>query len=191
MPEQIAAVKAAHPSDLVEVWSFDEHRIGLQPILRRVWAPKGCRPTCPVEPRYQWLYLYGFVRPEQGKTMFLTLPKVNTDCFNQALFDFAHAVQAGMGKQVILVIDGASWHRSQQVVRPPGLHLLFLPPYSPELQPAEHLWPLTNEALANQHFATLAALEAVQLARCHTIQTLVDDVRALTAFQWWLDALDS
>src|SRR2546423_4342486 len=87
--EQIAAVKAAHPTALVEVWSFDEHRIGLQPLLRRVWAPKGCRPICPVEPRYQWLYLYGFVCPAQGETLFLVLPKVNTDYFNQALADFA------------------------------------------------------------------------------------------------------
>jgi transposase len=71
------------------------------------------------------------------------------------------------------------------------VHLLFLPPYSPELQPTERLWPLTNEALANQHFATLAALEAVQLVRCQMVQTLVDEVRALTAFQWWLDALHS
>jgi transposase len=195
LPEQIAAVKAAHPRDRVEVWSFDEHRIGLQPILRRVWAPKGCGcpqgATCLVEPRYQWLYLYGFVRPEQGETMFLTLPKANTACFNQALLDFAQAVQAGVGKQVILVIDGASWHRSRQVVLPPGVHLLLLPPYSPELQPAERLWPLTNETLANRHFATLAALEAVQLVRCQIVQTLVDEVRALTAFQWWLDALIS
>src|SRR5204863_5757258 len=133
----------------------------------------------------------GFVRPEQGETLVLTLPKVNPACFNQALVNFAQAVQAGAGKQVILVLDGASWHRSQQVVRPTGLHLLFLPPYSPELQPAERLWPLTDETLANQHFDTLLALETVQLARCQMVQTLVDDVRALTAFQWWLDALHS
>ena len=44
--------------------------------------------------------------------------------------------------------------------------LLFLPAYSPELQPAEHLWPLTNTVLANRHFATIDELEDTQAARC-------------------------
>jgi|GEM_PF-5184185 len=46
----------------------------------------------------------------------------------------------GDDKQILLVIDGAGWHRSEQVVVPNGIHLLLLPPYSPELQPAERLW---------------------------------------------------
>jgi transposase len=50
------------------------------------------------------------------------------------------------------------------------VHLLFLPPYSPELQPAEHLRPLTNSVLINQHFATIDELEEVQLARCAALQ---------------------
>src|SRR5262249_51654761 len=46
------------------------------------------------------------------------------------------------------------------------VHLLFLPPYSPELQPAEHLWPLTNTVLINLHFADLEELEDAQARRC-------------------------
>jgi transposase len=50
------------------------------------------------------------------------------------------------------------------------LQLLFLPPFSPELQPAEHLWPLTNTVLVNQHFAGIDELEDVQVERCATLQ---------------------
>jgi transposase len=84
-----------------------------------------------------------------------------------------------------VLVDGAGPHRSHEVVVPEGLHLLALPPYSPELQPAEKLWPLTNEPLVNRHFESLADLEAVQVARCKMLTTMTDDVRARTLFHWW------
>jgi hypothetical protein len=65
------------------------------------------------------------------------------------------------------------------------VHLLFLPPYSPELQPAEHLWSLTNTVLINQHFATMDELEEVQLARCATLQQQPALIRSTTCFHWW------
>ena len=172
----------------MELWSFDEHRIGLLPVLRRVWAPRGERPVAVVEPRFEGLYLYGFVQPQRGRTFFGYHPRVNTGTYNQALADFARAVGAGPGKRVVLVVDGASWHRSRSVVVPEGVHIVFLPPYSPELQPAERLWPLSNEAVANRHFATLADLEAAQAQRCQALSQepeLVERVRSYTLFHWW------
>jgi len=47
---------------------------------------------------------------------------------------------------------------------PKHVHLLFLPAYSSELQPAEYLWPLTSDALVNAHFADLDALDEAQSA---------------------------
>ncbi len=141
-----------------------------------------------VEPRFEWLYLYGFVQPQRGHTFFACHPKVNTATYNQALADFAHAVGAGPHKRVVLVVDGASWHRSKSVVVPEGVHLVFLPPYSPELQPAERLWPLTNEVVANRHFATLADLEAAQEQWCRELSQRpewVERVRSCTLFHWW------
>jgi transposase len=68
---------------------------------------------------------------------------------------------------------------------PPGLHLVPLPPYSPELQPAERLWPLTNEPLANRSSATLAELDAVLGDRCAALAVQPATVRAYTLFHWW------
>ena len=159
--------------------------MGLQPIVRRVWAPRGQRPTAVVHPRYEWLYVYGFVRPETGATEWLLLPTVSVEAFSLALAEFAQAVGAGPRKQVVLVLDGAGWHASERLELPPGLHLLPLPPYSPELQPAERLWPLLDEPLANRAFAALADLDAILGDRCVALAAQPDRIRAHTHFHWW------
>jgi hypothetical protein len=138
--------------------------------VRRVWSPRGQRPWATVQHRYQWAYLYAFVHPRSGRTWWLLLPTVSLAAFTLALREFAHAVGAGHGKQVLLVLDRAGWHVSPQVQLPAGIHLHFLPPYSPELQPAERLWPLTNEALANRHFRDVDELQDRQVERCLTLQ---------------------
>ena len=84
----------------------------------------------------------------------------------------------------MLVCDGAGWHVSPQVQVAVGGHPHLLPPYSPELQPAERLWPLTNEPLANRHFQALEALQTVQAQRCLTLQATPEVIRAQTNFHW-------
>jgi transposase len=95
------------------------------------------------------LHLYGFVRPESGEVYWLILPTVNVQLFSMALKEFAKEVGAGEEKRILLVVDKAGWHAGGEVEVPEGIHLEFLPSGSPELQPAERLWPLTNEAVAN------------------------------------------
>ncbi len=97
----------------------------------------------------------------------------------------ARRVGAGPDKPIVLVLDGAGWHRSAKLSVPEGIHLVFLPPYSPELQPSERLWPLTNEPLANRSFATLDELEQVQAERCRWLQAQPTLIRAHTCFHWW------
>jgi transposase len=70
-----------------------------------------------------------------------------------------------------------------------GLHLLFLPPKSPELQPAERLWPLTNEAIANRSFESLDELETLTAHRCRVLMHQRDFVRGVTGYYWWLEAV--
>jgi transposase len=65
------------------------------------------------------------------------------------------------------------------------VHLLFLPPYVPELQPAEHLWPLTNVPPINRHFASIEELEEAQLAHCAALQRQPERIRSITLFRWW------
>lgn len=115
----------------------------------------------------------------------MILPRVNSAWFNQALANFAQEVGAGAHKRILLVVDGAGWHCSQTVVVPEGIHLEVLPPYSPELQPAERLWRLADEPLANRCLDTLDELETILGERCRTLLTMQDDIKALTHYHWW------
>lgn len=183
--DEVAAIQTAHPESEVQLWATDEHRIGLLPLIRRVWAPIGQRPTAPVQQRYEWLYVCGFVRPTTGETVWWLLSTVTAQLFGRVLAAFAQEVGAGSAKRILLVLDGAGWHTGEEVQVPEGIHLLVLPSYSPELQPAEHLWPLTNEPIANRRFPDLATLEAVQAERCNTLQQQPDLIRQHTLFHWW------
>ena len=167
------------------MWAFDEHRIGLKPVLRRVWAPVGQRPIAPVQPRYQWSYWHGFVEPQSGRTFWFLTSWIDTEAFALVLAEFAAWCGAGQDKAVLLVLDQAGWHTSLEVAVPEGIRLVFLPPRSPELQPAERLWPLSNQAICNRRFETLEDLEVEQSKRCCQLMQQPDLVRRYTAFHWW------
>lgn len=153
-----------------------------------MWAPKGKRPLAVQHIGYEWLYLYGFVRPTTGDVEWLLMPTVNTDAFNIALAHFAKAVGASETKRILLVLDGAGWHRSKDVEWPVGIHPFYLPPYSPELQPAEKLWPLVREAPANRLICTLDQLEALIIERCKHLIEMPEHIRNCTRFPWWPNA---
>jgi hypothetical protein len=118
------------PGRRVEVWAFDEHRLGLKPILRRQWAPKGQRPVAVGHPRYEWLSLHGFVHPGTGEVVWFVCSTVDATLLGAVLAGFAAAVGAGEDKLIILVLDNAGWHVSGDLVVPKGIELAFLPSYT-------------------------------------------------------------
>lgn len=67
---------------------------------------------------------------------------------------------------------------------PDGITLVALPADSPELQPAEHLWPLIDEAVANRVFDCLGELEATLRARICVLSNRVEKMRLTTLFHW-------
>lgn len=115
------------------------------------------------------------------------MPTVNIWCFNEALRQFACAVGAGPGKHIVLVIDKAGFHTGD-VVWPEGITPLFLPPYSPELQPAEKLWPLLREPLANRLVETLSEVEHLMVERCRGLYDQKALIAGCTHRDWWLAA---
>ena len=172
------AAKAEAPGRPVELRAFDEHRLGLKPLVRRVWARRGQRPVAVSTHKYKWLYLYSFVRPATGAVEWWLANSVNVPLFQSVLDGFAATIGAGPDKIVILVLDGAGWHVSKRLRIPPGIRLSFLPPYTPELQPAEHLWPLADETVANRPFASLDELSNALDRRC---SILTDDPAVIKA----------
>lgn len=93
----------------------------------------------------------------------------------------------GKDKKVVLVVDQAGWHISKDLKIPEGIHLSYLPSHSPELQPAERLWPLVDEAIANESFKILDDLEDAVFHRCQTLLKQEDLIKGLTGYHWWLD----
>ena len=87
------------------------------------------------------------------------------------------------------MLDGAGWHGGGRLTPPEGVRLECPPPYSPELQPAERpWWPLTNESVANRHFANLSALDAALAEHCLALCDQPETIRAHTRFHWWPEA---
>ena len=178
-------MSAAYPTAHLTVWAEDEHRLGLLPVVRRVWAPQGQRPIAWVRRRYEWVYVYAFVRPTTGQSWWAILPTVSIDAMTAALAAFAADERIDADHRAVLVVDGAGWHTSPKLVLPAGIDLVSLPPASPELQPVERVWGILDEPVANRTFADLDALEEVLITRCQTLRADRPTVKAHTKFHWW------
>jgi hypothetical protein len=83
---------------------------------------------------------------------------------------------------VLLVVDQAGWHQSQELVIPEGIELFELPSHSPKLQLFRRLWPLTNEVVANCSPQNLSELEDLLIYRCQQLLGQQDLIRRLTCF---------
>lgn len=109
----------------------------MKPTLGRCWARRGIRPRALVKPAYHNFYLYASVSPHSGESFILFLPWVNTEIMSLYLKQLA-ATYAD--QEIILIMDRAGWHQASNLIVPANLTIIFLPPYSPELNPSEKLW---------------------------------------------------
>ena len=166
---------------------MDANRLGLLPVLRWAWAPRGQRPVIRQQRRYQWLSVYGFVRPQTGQTWWCLLPTVSRAADQTALAAFAKDGGIDAQHRVALVVDGAAWHTSAWLVLPAGIDLLFLPPASPALAPAERLWPLVDAPVLNHSVPDLSAREAVRVKRRRQLMARHQHrrLRSLSRSHWW------
>ena len=156
-PPFVEEIRRERPDKTIEIWFQDECRIGQQGTLTRCWAPTGSRPTAVKQTEYEWIYLFGAVNPATGKSSALLAPTVNTDYMNHHLRFISE--QAGSDVHVILVLDRAGWHVAKALKVPDNISLLYLPPYSPELNPIERLWAyLKSHYLSNRVYQDYDAL---------------------------------
>ena len=127
--------------------------------MTRRWGLTNSRPTAVHQSEYEWVYLFGAVNPLTGTSSALLAPSVNTEYMNHHLRFISE--QAGPTVQVILVLDRAGWHLAKGLQVPENITRLYLPPYSPELNPVERLWAyLRSHYLSNRayRFYILVAL---------------------------------
>ena len=141
----------------VKIWVADEARFGLHTQSRRCWALRGQRVVLAQEQRYEWEYVYGAVEVVEGLAEFQFLPSVSLELSRGFLQQLADSdAQA----EHVVIWDQAGFHpRPGEAALPARIHLLPLPPYSPELNPVEGLWDQTQDVTCNRHFADLDHLE--------------------------------
>jgi transposase len=153
-----------------DVLFFDESRFGTHSKIGHGWFLKGERTAVKVKLGFKSFYIYGAVSSKTGYNFNLLLPEVNTFGMNIFLERLAKSLK---GKKVILVLDGASWHKSVELRVPVNIELMCLPPYSPELNPVEKLWQfIKSKVLKNKIYNTLDDLEA---AVCDFIKNISNE----------------
>ena len=87
-----------------------------------------------------------------------------------------------------MVMDGAGWH--QGVTPPANLRLVRLPPYSPELNPVEHIWgEIREKYFLNRVFESLDALEDHVVVALNEMEHNQTRVRSIVACPWILNAV--
>ena len=117
----------------------------------------------------------------------LILPSVNTGVFSLFLEEVS---QRHSKEFVIMFVDGAGWHRTKELTLPKNLSVAFLPPYSPELNPAEHLWDCIRENwFQNKTFNSLDAVEDTLVEALVSLENDQTRVQSLTGFGWIVNNL--
>jgi len=120
-----------------EFFFFDESRFGTHSKVGHGWFKKGTRTAVPMKLGFKNFYLYSAVKPISGESFSYLFPKANTVCLNLYLQELS---QEMVGRKIVLVMDGAGWHKSDALTLPDNIEIIYLPPYSPELNPVETLW---------------------------------------------------
>ncbi len=172
----------------LKVMAFDEARFGLINWHRRRYCPRGFRPPYVVRRAYKWTYLYAAVEPTSGESFCMYLPGMDDRCLEAFLEGLGEAYA---DRRLLVVLDGAPSHTSEQFELPENVGLLRLPAYSPELNPAERWFQEFRRALSNGVFETV---ESLQEALTEALAPYWRDparLRSLVGFPWWVEALES
>lgn len=168
----------------VRLFSQDESRFGLMTVQRRRITLKGVKPIGTFQQKFESFYLYGAVEPATGESHFREADKCNSDSFGAFLKGFSERFADSLN---LLLVDNARFHTAKKLEVPENVRLIFLPPYSPELNPIERFWQAMKDKVAWTNFETLDPLrERVQeiLAGFSSSQR-----QSLTGYDYILHAL--
>ena len=174
----------------VRVWVADEHRYGLIPVVRRCWTLRGVRPTAPYQTKYEWGYLYSALEVAGAHAAeFACLPGVSLEL--SRLFLERLAARDPQAEHVV-IWDQAGFHpRPELHAVPARIHLLALPPYSPELNPVEVIGDVIKDRIANTLWQTLDALEKALGEELRPIYESADRVRRLVSHPWLVQQVNA
>lgn len=134
----------------------DEARMGLMTHQKRTLTSRGTAPLIKYQHRYQYLWIWGSFSPITGKTFCWETPIVTNAIFEAYLKELS---LENPREYKIIVIDNAGFHASKNIEIPQNIHLLRIPPYSPELNPAEQVWKWMKDRIAMKFFDSIEVLQ--------------------------------
>lgn len=140
----------------VNLFYQDESRFGLLTVLRKMITARGVKPNVPFLHRFDNLYLFGAFSPFTGCRHLLEMPHCNSEGF-QLFLNHLSATNAAEFK--ILVLDNGAFHHARSLAIPTNIALVFLPPYSPELNPAEKIWRYFKDRISMVAYQSLEQLQ--------------------------------
>ena len=155
----------------MQLWCQDEARVGQKGRGVRVWFERGLRPTGFIDHRYASAWLYAAVRPGTDEAFALVMPEVSAAAMQAFLDGFAEFLPKGV--HAALLLDGAGWHIAADIAVPANVSLIFLPPYSPSLNPVERIWLYLRERFLSLRL--FADLDAILDGCCDAWNRLVEE----------------
>lgn len=162
----------------------DEARFGRINTPRRCWAPEGVRPSVPMQLVRESVYVYAAVAPAEGQMVSLVLPDTNSALMSLFLGEVARRLP---DKFILMFMDQAGWHRSGSLIIPDRMRIHWLPPYSPECNPTEHIWEeIREKSFANTVFETLDDVEDLLVESLNHLEHDASLIQSLTGFEWVL-----
>jgi transposase len=167
----------------------DEARFGRISDTCYCWAPRPVRPMVKAMLTQQYTYAYGAVSPADGRFDSLVLPHVNTECMQLFITEIGSRYPL---ENIVMVVDGAGWHQSKSFALPENLRLYFLAPYSPELNPQEHIWDeLREKYFHNKAFDSLDALEDQLVQGLQHLEQHPEVVKSIAGWSWILNSISN
>lgn len=137
------------------------------------------QPVCNFQQVFEYTYLFGAFSPVTGDQFQLELPYCSADTFQIFLNEFS---KQNSTEYKIIVLDNGAFHRAVKLKIPDNIALLFLPPYSPELNPAEKIWQHIKRKFTNQHFNNLTQISEFFAT---VIKSLSDDnIKSICSFNY-------
>ncbi len=165
----------------------DETRFGRINDPRRCWAPKGVRPEVGRQIVREYTYAFGAVSPNDGSLDSLVLPVVTAEAMSIFLEEVARRHPEEF---ILMFLDGAGWHQANDLAVPENIRLEALPPYSPQLNPVEHIWDEIREKwFANEVFNSLDAVEDRLVEALVALENDKELVASTTGFDWIINCL--
>ena len=168
-------------SGRVRLMFEDEAGFGRINKPKRCWCNKKVRPSVPCHHIREYRYAFGAVEPMTGEHFFWVMSHCDTVCMNYYL---AKLSETYPDDQILLVCDGAAWHKSKGLKIPDNIELLSIPPYTPEMNPIEQIWKqLRSMGFRNEVFNSL---EHVVDRLCDTIRRLTNDLVVSVTCRAWI-----